>query len=71
MWMKGLQNQITEATSSFMDSQIYKIWSHQSSTGVTVHDEPWPLVPLLAIGPDPVTFASIYVFDPAAVVKSV
>jgi hypothetical protein len=58
--MKGLQNQITEATSSFMDSQVDKIWSlHSSSAGATVHDEPWRLVQLLAIDPDTVTFVPI------------
>jgi hypothetical protein len=67
MWMKGLQNQTTEATGSFMDSQMYKIWSHHSSSAAaTIHEEPWPLVRLLAIGPDLVTFVSIYVFGPAA-----
>jgi hypothetical protein len=27
-----------------------------SSAGAAVHDEPWPLLRLLATGPDPVTF---------------
>jgi hypothetical protein len=38
------------------------IWINSSSTsssaGATVHDEPWLLLRLLAIGPDPVTSVS-------------
>jgi hypothetical protein len=41
-----------------------------SSAGATVRDEPWPLLRLFAIGPDPETFVSIRCFRPAALVKS-
>jgi hypothetical protein len=34
-------------------------WVSSSSTSATVHDEPWPLLRLLSIGPDPVGYGFI------------
>jgi hypothetical protein len=35
------------------------ILKSSSSAGATVHDEPWPLLRLVSIGPDPATFVYI------------
>jgi hypothetical protein len=39
-------------------SYSYSFISSSSCMGTTAHDEPWPLLQLLSIGPNPVTFVS-------------